>query len=191
MVNILSYRKIFQNKLVSQIFIFILSMFLITSFAGEWRVYSNQKLDRLANSENYQAIVNNTILLNRCYVDSPDENYCFSVLKIISSQLNNADYKTDNIKSIWTNCYLYLASIALDKYPKLHDRWVTISLNEELIGGVKSDYIPSTPINIKKYREALKAEYNSRIKLELIVREDKLRASKENYGNIETPNRIK
>lgn len=185
----LSCKKIFSNTIVAKIFVFVLIMFLVTGFVSEWRVSSSLQQNKLENKANYEAILQNGILLNRCYVQKPDENYCFAVLKIISTQLNNATFQTSNMKFIWTNCYLYLASVALQDYPKLHDRWVTIALNEEAIKGNKSDYEPATPNKIIKLQQELRAEYRARIQLEISQKEEKLKNSSENDvkpGSIKT-----
>lgn len=176
----LTCKKIFSNKIVANIFIFVLILFISTSFVSEWRVSSNLQHNKIENKNNYEAIVQNAILLNRCYVSVPDENYCFVILKIISSQLNNATFQTSNVKSIWTNCYLYLASIALQNYPKLHDRWVTIAINEEAIKGKKSDYTPATPDKIIRLQQELRAEYRARMQLEISQKEEKIKNSTEN-----------
>ena len=176
----LTCKKIFSNAIVAKIFIFVLILFISTSFVSEWRLSANLQQNQTENKNNYKAMIQNAILLSRCYVQKPDENYCFVILKIISSQLNNATFQTSNVKLIWTNCYLYLASIALTDYPKLHDRWVTIALNEEVIKGNKSDYEPATPEKIIKLQQELRAEYRSRIQLELAQKEEKIKNSEIN-----------
>lgn len=172
------YRSIFQNRFVSQIFIMVLVVFLSTNFFSEWKLSIQKVNANLADTQNYQAIVKNAILLDGCYVESPNEKYCFDVLKIISSQLNDATFKTSNIKYIWTNCYLYLSSVYLKNYPKIHDRWVRLAINEDIVSGKEIDYTPSTPNNIEKFQSELRREYRERIKLEIFVKEQKLPALK-------------
>lgn len=169
-----TFRGIFQNKIVSKLFLFVLLIFVTTSLIGEWRASSNVEKTKILNSQNYQAIVKNAILLNRCYVATPDENYCFAILKVISGQLNNANFQTNNIKFLWSNTYVYLSSVALQNYPKLHDRWVRIAVNEELVSGDVSQYTPSTPENINKYQQELRAEYRAHMQLELSEKNQKL-----------------
>lgn len=159
-------REVFSNKQVARAVLFLLILFVTTSFVSEWRSASRVQALQIENERNYQAIVTNAILLNRCYVEKPDQNYCFAVLRIVGTQLGQATYQTENLKTIWFNCYMYLASVNLTPYPKLHDRIVLISVNEGVIGGASSDYTPSDSEKIKKFQQELRATYRARIEME-------------------------
>lgn len=180
-MKLINYLKFFGNKRVAQCFLFLLLLFIATSFISEWRTASRTQSLQIENEQNYQAIATNVVLLNRCYVENPDESYCLSVLRVVGSQLKTANYNTENLKTIWFNCYMYLASVSLAPYPNLHDRIVGISVNEEVVGGNLNNYIPSTKEKIVKFQQELRASYRSRIELEANKRNKVLK--NETQGN--------
>lgn len=171
MKKLLKCRQVLSSRRVAKVFVLILLFFIVTNFVTEWKNNSFIERQQEINKENYQAIVTNSILLNRCYVEKPDENYCFEVLQIITTQLNNASFNTQNLKIIWLNSYIYLASVALEKLPDKHDRIVRIATNEELVTGNADRYKPSTPERVKVFQQELRATYRARIATEIQDRE--------------------
>lgn len=171
MKKLLKCRQVLSSRRVAKVFVLILLFFIVTNFVTEWKNTSFIDRQQETNRENYQAIVSNAILLNRCYVEKPDENYCFQVLRIISGQLNDASFATENLKLIWLNTYVYLGSVALEKLPEKHDRIVTIALNEGLVEGNESQFKPSAPDKVRIFQQELRATYRARIATEMRDRE--------------------
>lgn len=170
-------REILNSKRLRNIIVFLFLLFVVSSFASEWKAATRIQSYQAENEQRYQGIVTNVVLLNRCYVETPDENYCFTVLKIIGSQLNQATFNTENLKIIWLNCYMYLASVKLAPYPKLHDRIVSIAVNEATVGGSVDDYAPADKQKIEAFHQELRATYRARIQLETNKRLNKNNAS--------------
>lgn len=165
-------REIFSSRRVAKVFSIVLAIFLFTTFYSEWRTNSYIQKNEINNKLNYKYMVQNASRLNVCYVEKPNIDYCMAVLKILSSQIHQADFNTHNLVDMWFLTYMKLASNRLTYLPKEHDAIVMITFNEELLTGDINRFLPSNPDNIKKFSQELTAVFRTKIQIELSAYSD-------------------
>lgn len=165
-------REFFSSRRVAKVFSIVLAIFLFTTFYSEWRTNSYIQKYETDNKLNYKYMVQNASRLNTCYVEKPNVTYCMAVLKILSSQIHQANFNTHNLVDMWFLTYMKLASNRLSFLPEQHDAIVMITFNEELLNGDFSRFIPSNPDNIKKFSQELTAVFRTKIQLELSAYSD-------------------
>lgn len=182
--------KVLKSKTFVRLFFAVLISFLLASGLNIWHTTKSVSAKIQEDKINYQAIVTNANLLNKCFVATPNFDYCFAVLKTFNGQILDADFSTKKLQLIRTIAYSYLVSLSLPI--ENQNILIRVATNNELIIESFESFLPLNLANVLRYRNILKAKYiflidseNSQYiqKSNAIIKEETKKLIEEKIGN--------